>query len=85
MTEQQRQADRRARVSMVRVLRSVKDDDGSFDLEFWERVGAEGRFAAAWEMVVETEAMRGESIPRLQRSAVRIRRPGEASTTPSSR
>lgn len=76
MPEHQRQADRRARFSMVRVLRSVKDDDGSFDLEFWERVGAEGRFAAAWEMVIEAEAMRGEHAdqPRLQRSVLRVQR-----------
>ncbi len=61
---------------MVRVLHSVKDDDGSFDLEFWERVGAEGRFAAAWEMVAESAALRGEHAdqPRLQRSVVRVER-----------
>ncbi len=61
---------------MVRVLRNVKDDDGSFDLEFWERAGADGRFAAAWEMVTEAAAMRGENAdqPRLQRSVLRITR-----------
>lgn len=76
MPEQRHQADRRGRFSMVRVLRSVKDDDGSFDLEFWERAGAEARFAAAWEMVIEAEAMRGEHVdqPRLQRSVLRVQR-----------
>jgi hypothetical protein len=31
---------------MARVLRPGETDDGSFDLEFWRAVGAEGRFAA---------------------------------------
>lgn len=62
------------RVVMARVLRPGEKDDGSFDLEFWRRVGAEGRFAAAWEMVAEVAAMRGESgsQPRLQRSVLRV-------------
>ena len=65
-------------VVMSRVLRGGQADDGSFDLEFWQRVGAEGIFAAAWEMVSEQRAMRGEDgdEPRLQRSAVRVVRRG---------
>ena len=65
------------RVIMSRVLRSGEQDDGSFDLEFWRRVGAEGRFAAAWEMVGEVSAIRGDDghQPRLQRSVVRVVRP----------
>ena len=43
----------RGAVVMARVLRSGAKDDGSFDLEFWRRVGAEGVWAAAWEMVAE--------------------------------
>lgn len=59
---------------MSRVLRPGTQDDGSFDLEFWRRVGAEGRFAAAWDMVTEASAMRGEDArqPRLQRSVLRV-------------
>jgi hypothetical protein len=47
--------------------------DRSFDLEFWSAVGAEGRFAATWEMVAETAAMRGKDAGelRLQRSVLR--------------
>lgn len=30
-------------VRMVRVLRDASDDDGTFDLDFWREVGAEGR------------------------------------------
>ncbi len=37
------------RLKMARVLRPGEVDDGSFDLEFWQAVGAEGRFAAAWK------------------------------------
>ena len=47
--------------------------DRSFDLEFWSAVGAEGRFAATWEMVAETAAMREKDASelRLQRSVLR--------------
>jgi hypothetical protein len=63
-------------VRMVRVLRHPQEDDGSFDLEFWGRVGAEGRFAAAWEMISEATTLRGEDAgePRLQRSVLRVLR-----------
>lgn len=59
---------------MSRVLRPGERDDGSFDLEFWRRVGHEGRFAAMWEMVSEVAALRGSdgSQPRLQRSVLRV-------------
>ena len=65
------------RVRMARVLRNGARDDGSFDIEFWRRVGADGRFAAAWEMVREADAIRGvqnAGEPRLQRSVLRIER-----------
>jgi hypothetical protein len=63
---------------MSRVLRAGEQDDGSFDREFWRRVGPEGIFAAAWEMVREVRAMRGEDgdEPRLQRSVLRVVRRG---------
>jgi hypothetical protein len=63
---------------MSRVLRGGQADDGSFDVAFWQRVGAEGIFAAAWEMVGEQRAIRGEDgdEPRLQRSVVRVVRRG---------
>ena len=59
---------------MSRVLRDGEPDDGSFDLAFWREVGAEGIFAAAWDMVGEQRAMRGEdgNEPRLQRSVLRV-------------
>jgi hypothetical protein len=66
--------ERRDPIRMVRVLRHPSEDDGSFALEFRERVGPEGRFAAAWEMTAEVDAIRGErgDQPRLQRSVVRL-------------
>ncbi|MBK9129854.1 MAG: hypothetical protein IPM13_19045 [Phycisphaerales bacterium] len=61
-----------------RVLRGGQQDDGSFDLEFWQSVGGEGIFAAAWEMVSEVRTIRGEDDgePRLQRSVLRVVRRG---------
>jgi len=66
------------RIVMSRVLRAGEVDDGSFDLDFWRRVGAEGIFAAAWEMVIEQRAFRGEDgdEPRLQRTVCRVVRRG---------
>jgi hypothetical protein len=62
------------RVTRSRVLRDGQRDDGSFDLEFWQAIGGEGIFAAAWEMVGEVRAIRGEDgdQPRLQRSVLRV-------------
>jgi hypothetical protein len=66
---------RRSRVVMGRLVRRDADD-GMFDLEFWARIGAEGRFAAAWEMVREQWWIRGQRADqrRLQRSVVRLQR-----------
>jgi hypothetical protein len=66
----------RERVVMARVLRDGAKDDGAFDLEFWRRIGAEGIFSAAWEMVSEARAIRGQDAgeSRLQRSVVRVER-----------
>ncbi len=57
-------------------LGRISDDSRAFDLEFWARVGAEGRFSAAWEMVAETTNMRGLNGDqlRLQRTVCRIQR-----------
>ena len=43
---------RRKIVTMERLVR-LKDQDRSFDLAFWKRVGASGRFEAAWQMVCD--------------------------------
>ncbi len=48
-----------------------------FDREFWQSAGAEMRFAAAWQMVVEVDLIRGKPYAgeqRLQRSIQHIQR-----------
>jgi hypothetical protein len=64
-----------SKTRMVRLVK-VKDMDRSFDLLFWKRVGAEGRFAAAWQMVSEVNAIKGKEIgeSRLQRFVQKIQR-----------
>ena len=37
---------------MARLVRR-KDQDDSFDIEFWERVGVSGKLVAAWQMVTD--------------------------------
>lgn len=46
-----------------------------FDLEFWAKVGAEGRFEAAWDMVCDLNRWKGKnaSQPRLQRSVASLK------------
>ncbi len=50
--------------------------DRSFDLKFWEKVGVEGKWEAAWDMTIEVQRIRGENgdQPRLQRSVQNIKR-----------
>jgi hypothetical protein len=64
-----------SKTRMARLVK-VKDMDRSFDLLFWKRVGAEGRFAAAWQMVSEVNALKGKDIgeSRFQRSIRNITR-----------
>lgn len=61
------------RVVMARKIR-LGEDDGSFDFEFWRRMGSEGRFAAAWDAVVDLVRMGKlhERELRLQRSTARL-------------
>jgi hypothetical protein len=59
---------------VTRTLRRGEKDDGSFDRRFWSDLGHEALFAAAWEMVEEARAFRGDDggEPRLQRSVLRV-------------
>jgi hypothetical protein len=59
-------------------LRNSAKDDGTFDLDFWQRQGPEAILEAAWDMVCEAAAMRGNDgdPPRLQRSVLRVVRRG---------
>ena len=57
-------------------LVSLNKMDRSFDLEFWDKVGVQGRFEAMWQMVLEAEAIKGKNVKqfRLQRSVQNIKR-----------
>ena len=50
--------------------------DRSFDVEYWQRLGPEAIFEAAWDLVVQAWKMKGRDPDelRLQRSVEAIRR-----------
>ena len=48
--------------------------DRSFDTEFWQELGDEAIFAAAWEMVELAEEILHGRKPRLQRTATTLKR-----------
>ncbi|MGI8907533.1 MAG: hypothetical protein ACR2IE_13705 [Candidatus Sumerlaeaceae bacterium] len=47
-----------------RLVRRVEEN--AFNQEFWASQDAEAKFAAAWEMVVEVELFRGQSMEQLR-------------------
>ncbi len=53
------------------MARLIKRDqtDRDFDIEFWQNVSPQERFAAMWQMVIDLRALRGEDEvePRLLR------------------
>lgn len=57
--ELKRRAVERRKRMVARVVRR-DEDDRSFDIEFWQRLGPEARFEAAWEMVREYWRMQGK-------------------------
>ena len=59
MTAEERAQDRRQRM-VVRVIRDGYDD-GSFDEEFWSGLGAEKRYEAAWQCVLDWAAFNKSS------------------------
>jgi hypothetical protein len=63
------------RVIMERVGR-IEDLDRSFDVEFWQRLGDEAIFDAAWELVEFYYRDRGRNLDelRLQRSVENFQR-----------
>jgi len=60
---------------MAKLVR-LNEADRSFDLEFWAKLGAEKRFKAAWDMVLEVNAIKGKGVDesRLQRHVQNIER-----------
>ena len=59
----------------VHKARSFKEAE-EFDIWFWRRAGAQGRFSAAWLMIGDLFKIRGKSgrLPRLRRSVQSIER-----------
>lgn len=66
------------RVVMVQMV-PMEQATRAFDIRFWGRVGAHGRFAAAWDMVCDLRKWRGlrGCQPRLRRS-IAILKPRES-------
>jgi hypothetical protein len=54
----------------------IEDAERFPDLEYWRRQDDSTKFAAAWEMVVEAHAIKGEDLSesRLQRSIASFQR-----------
>lgn len=63
---------RRKRIIVERMVSRAKHD--SFDIDFWQRSGAQSRFIAAWKMIEELYKMKGKRGYkfRLQRSVQNI-------------
>jgi hypothetical protein len=64
------------RLVMERLTR-LEDADRSFDIEFWQQLGDEAIFAAAWEMVTFAYKFKGRDASELafQRTLKKIQRP----------
>jgi hypothetical protein len=64
----------RKRVIMIKKSRLGEEEGRSFDLEFWRRMGAQARWAAAWDAVLDLVRMGklDENQLRLQRSRIRV-------------
>lgn len=67
----------RPRITMARKIRQGQDD-GTFDIAFWQRHTSAERTAAVWQLVLEWVAMGklDAGALRLQRDVVRIIRGG---------
>lgn len=57
------------RLVMIRVSR-IEEADREFDIEFWQSLGTEAIFKAAWELVVDAHIHKGgkKSELRLQKT-----------------
>jgi hypothetical protein len=63
------------RLVMAQLTR-LEEVDRSFDIEFWQRLGDEAIYAAAWEMVVFAHEFKGRDASELtfQRTLKKIQR-----------
>jgi len=54
----------------------IEELDRSFDIAYWQRLGSQAIFSAAWEMVLQAWQWKGRSADelRLQRTIERVER-----------
>jgi hypothetical protein len=77
------EAARRRRQRGVGTMIKLHEDDGSFDMDFWDRYTPSERMMMVWTMVVEEHVARGGDPAelRMQRNVARVIRrrknPGE--------
>ncbi len=64
------------RTGIVERRGRIEELDRSFDLEFWQAQEPQARFAAAWELIVHANAVKGNDVRqlRLQRSVETFQR-----------
>jgi len=64
------------RSKMIERKGKLEDLDRSFDIEFWQSVTPQVRFAAMWELIVQAEKNKGRDVRqlRLQRSVETFQR-----------
>ena len=63
------------RVKMSRLIHR-SEDNGQFDLDFWQQMSPQARYEATWEMVVSYYLSKGKTLAelRLDRSIARLKR-----------
>lgn len=61
---------------MVERRGKLEDLDRSFDIEFWQSSTPQARFEAMWDLIVQTEKMKGRDVRqlRLQRTVENFQR-----------
>lgn len=64
-------------VIMSRLVK-LEDADRTFDIEYWQRQGDAAIFAAAWEMVMVANKIKGKDASKLtfQRTLTKLKRQG---------
>lgn len=64
------------RTDIIERWGKIEDLDRSFDLEFWQSQSAHVRFAAAWELIVFANQVKGNDVRqlRLQRTVATFQR-----------
>jgi hypothetical protein len=66
------------RLVMARLAKAGKQNDRSFDIEFWQRLSDQQRLDAVWDLAVSAHKLKGRdpSEFRLQRTVENLKRRG---------